>query len=100
MRTQPIASGHIVDQRFNQLIPWKSLTSNEEARSYLLTYDLKKYNDYRRPFGFPALSHADYVAIKHKCSVFEYLNKPLTNKERLRYYTLKSKYNNNYPILK
>lgn len=72
----------------------QSLTTVKQARMNLLEPLLSSYNRWREDIGLQPMGHAQFVMKEYGVILSDWLKLPLTPKERLQFYQLKSKYNN------
>ena len=89
---QPIACGIFKG------VSWQSMISVQNVRSIQLEKLWKQGVEISNDLNIQKFNIAEVLYVKYKTTVHEFLNRSLTNKERLAYYNSKATYNNNYKV--
>lgn len=69
----------------------ESLTTITQAREMLLKPLLDSYNEWRQSIGLFIIGAHDFIKKEYNCTQAEWLNRPLTPKERFKFYQLSKK---------
>ena len=91
--SQPIAQG------IYKGVSWASMTTVQNVRANQLQNLWKHGVKISEDLQIQKFSVAEVLYVKYKTTVHEFLNRPLTEKERLQLYQTKAKYNNNFKVL-